>query len=431
MMIVVDRFSNVMSGVEVSIDLGSSSSKQGLVGRGRNYESHGSNSSPFSPEDRVQSSSSDKILRIIFSDRDCRRLFYFLTLMSTITLIQVLYGTHVGSLGLISAAFHSVFDCLSLVISLTAMVFTKHRPTGKFSYGYDRFEILSSFSNGVFLLFVSLFLLFESIERLGEPEEFHGIESGPIVFVAFLGLLVNIIGVSFFYDARVRRQETQRQPARSENVYTILVHITLDAVANLGVILSTWLISHGWLLADPLVAIGIIALIGYNALPICARTAKILLQTTPPALKDALERSLREASTIEGVLECRNEHFWTQSHNIHVGSVIVRVGSGVNEQEILQKVHALFDPLVSDFTAEKNQLSSESGVQRSYISYSNPSAPGSRSYTSKPTTSSYSSTINSSESFFFYTCNGSTSTSPFINWAISRSDKSALRGASS
>ncbi|PRP86506.1 hypothetical protein PROFUN_05288 [Planoprotostelium fungivorum] len=68
-----------------------------------------------------------------------------------------------------------------------------------------------------------------------------------------------------------------------------------------------------------------------------------------------------------------------------------------------------------------------SNPDRNYISYSDPSAPGSRSYTSGLSTSSYSRFINTSVSFFSYTGNGSTSTSPFINWAVSRSDKSAQR----
>jgi len=350
--------------MEVSIDLNSLNRGQDGVGKRRTYDQtpaagghghqhHGHthyDHEPFKEEETT--SSWTKIIRTILSDRDCKRVFYFLTLQSSITLLQITYGTFAGSLGLVSAAFHSVFDCLSLVISLVAMICSKQRPTNKFSYGYDRFEILSSFSNGVFLMFVSLFLLFESIERISEPEEYHGEKSAPIIFVAFLGLVVNILGVAFFYDARGKPDPLARQQARSENVYSILVHISMDAVANVGVILSTFLMSHDWLLADPVVAIGIICLIGYNALPFVTRNAQILLQTTPLQIRDLLEKSLREATTIEGVLECRNEHFWTQSHNSHVGSVIVRVGANVDEQVVLRKVHGIFDPLISDFTVQ-------------------------------------------------------------------------------
>jgi len=38
---------------------------------------------------------------------------------------------------------------------------------------------------------------------------------------------------------------------------------------------------------------------------------RILLQTTPSHIIGQLDKLLREACTLDGVLEFRNEHFWT------------------------------------------------------------------------------------------------------------------------
>lgn len=46
--------------------------------------------------------------------------------------------------------------------------------------------------------------------------------------------------------------------------------------------------------ADAFVAVGIVCLIMYNAIPICKRTGKVLLQTTPVTIKDQLDKALRE-----------------------------------------------------------------------------------------------------------------------------------------
>ncbi len=121
--------------------------------------------------------------------------------------------------------------------------------------------------------------------------------------------------------------------AHQENLYSIFVHVAVDAIANVGVILSIWLMAmyvslslintmifilnirntsvilstflrnymyiyRGWLLADPIVAIGIIGLMVTNAIPICQRTGKVLLQTTPLTIKDQLDKYLREVRTI-------------------------------------------------------------------------------------------------------------------------------------
>ncbi len=47
--------------------------------------------------------------------------------------------------------------------------------------------------------------------------------------------------------------------------------------------------------------------------PLTVYTGRVLLQTTPSHVVPQLDRLLREALTIDGVLEFKNEHFWTVS----------------------------------------------------------------------------------------------------------------------
>jgi len=265
-------------------------------------------------------------------------------------LIEVFYGSWTSSLGLMSAAFHTTFDFISMVISLAAMVLAKHQPTKKFSYGYDRFEILSGFSNGVFLLFVSLFLLKDVIERLFEPVQMQMTHRSSIILVSTLGISVNVAGGIFFREHAVTRGEVRL--AHEENIYSILVHIFVDTIGYLGVIASAVLMSWGWDLADPLVALLIIALILYNAIPICKRTGKVLLQTTPTTLKDQVEKLIAQVKSIGGVIEVYNPHFWTQSPGVFVGNFRVKVTSESNEQIVRVAITNLFAPLIAHFTVE-------------------------------------------------------------------------------
>ena len=55
--------------------------------------------------------------------------------------------------------------------------------------------------------------------------------------------------------------------------------------------------------------------------PMSLYTGKILLQTTPAHVLPQLERCLREALTIDGVLEFKHEHFWTVSFGKLVRSI--------------------------------------------------------------------------------------------------------------
>jgi len=200
-----------------------------------------------------------------------------------------------------------------------------------------------------FLLFVSLFVIFDAVERLFEPPP-HSAQTQSLILVAILGLVVNVVGILFFHEHLQTRSEIRH--AREENIYVIAVHMFLDCIGSIGVIVAAWLSSLGWVMADPIVAIAITFLIIYNAIPICKRTAKVLLQTAPTSFKDQLDKALREACTLEGVLEYRNEHFWTQSPGVFVGSLYVRVRSDANEQVVLSRVRSLFTPLISHLTVQ-------------------------------------------------------------------------------
>jgi Co/Zn/Cd efflux system component len=63
------------------------------------------------------------------------------------------------------------FDCTGLLAGLAASVITKWKANDRYSYGYVRAEVIAGFVNSLFLLFISFFILSESVERLIEPPE--------------------------------------------------------------------------------------------------------------------------------------------------------------------------------------------------------------------------------------------------------------------
>lgn len=130
-------------------------------------------------------------VRLILADRNSRNLFMFLLLNFTFAFVELIYGVWSNSLGtyivcrlfmsknnvyifivgLISDSFHMFFDCTGLLAGLFASVITKWKANDKYSYGYVRAEILAGFVNGLFLLFISFFLMSEAVERAIEPPE--------------------------------------------------------------------------------------------------------------------------------------------------------------------------------------------------------------------------------------------------------------------
>jgi hypothetical protein len=59
-----------------------------------------------------------------------------------------------------------------------------------------------------------------------------------------------------------------------------------------------------------------------------------------------------QVSAVDGVLECTDEHYWTQSPGVVVGSLHVRVRSNADEQAILSTVHRIFGKFITHLTVQ-------------------------------------------------------------------------------
>ena len=105
-------------------------------------------------------------LRTILASPESRKIFYFLLLNLLFMLVQMLYGVWTNSLGLISDAIHMAFDCMAIAMGLFASVMSGWARNERFTYGYGRVETLSGFANGIFLILISVFIVFEAVQRL-------------------------------------------------------------------------------------------------------------------------------------------------------------------------------------------------------------------------------------------------------------------------
>ncbi|CAE6418021.1 unnamed protein product [Rhizoctonia solani] len=131
-------------------------------------------------------------VKTILANPESRKIFYFLVLNMCYMLVQMLYGIWTNSLGLISDAIHMAFDCMAIAVGLLASVMATWPANEKFTYGYGRIETLSGFANGIFLILISIFIIFEAIQRLLDPPEMN---TSQLLLVSGLGLGVNLFGM--------------------------------------------------------------------------------------------------------------------------------------------------------------------------------------------------------------------------------------------
>ena len=83
-----------------------------------------------------------------------------------------------------------------LALAAAAFHVSKRPAGGSLTYGYQRFQILAAFVNGLSLLLIVGWILYEAVSRFLSPQEVMG---QTMLIVASLGLLVNIVAFAVLH----------------------------------------------------------------------------------------------------------------------------------------------------------------------------------------------------------------------------------------
>lgn len=222
------------------------------------------------------------------------RITAYLVLTVVVMLLEFVYGYITNSLGLISDSFHMLLDALSLLIGLCATYISGWPPNKENPFGFARYEVICSFINGILLLFIAFAVMVESVERIVSTPEIDG----PYLFhVAFVGLLVNIIGFLFFHDSCSHSHGSHSD----QNLRAIYLHILADLLGSISVLISTVALSYGFRLADPICSGFTSVLIGGSAISLIRETGSVLLlvgEQTCSNLSDSIALEVRKMTSI-------------------------------------------------------------------------------------------------------------------------------------
>jgi cobalt-zinc-cadmium efflux system protein len=241
-----------------------------------------------------------------------RALAVVLALTAGFTVVEIVGGLLTGSLALLADAGHMLSDNLSLGLALFAAWLATRPATPEKSFGYRRAEILAALANGMTLVAISIWVFVEAFSRLREPTEVLGT---PMLAVAALGLLVNLIGAAILY----------RSGGDSLNVEGAMRHVLADALGSVGAMAAaTVIILTGWRYADPLISIAIGFLILGSSWKLLKDSTNILLEATPRNLN--AEDVGRKMVAAEGVVEVHDLHIWTITSGFPALSAHVLVG---------------------------------------------------------------------------------------------------------
>uniref|UniRef100_A0A8C1NKR9 Solute carrier family 30 member 6 n=1 Tax=Cyprinus carpio TaxID=7962 RepID=A0A8C1NKR9_CYPCA len=302
-------------------------------------------------------------LRLVTSDRRSWRILLFAVLNLICTACLLMWCSSTNSMA-------GVFGSHSLITCLLSFWVTVKKPSPVYSFGFERFEVLAVFASTVLVQLGALFILKESVERFVEQPEVH---TGRLLVGTFVALFFNLLtllsvknkpfvfvsgaaSTSWLQEhvADLSRSLCGLVPALRSLLLPRMnpfVLINLAGACALGITYMLIEINN-YNAMDTASAVAIALMTFGTMYPMSVYSGKVLLQTTPSHVIGQLDKLLREVSTLDGVLEVRNEHFWTIGFGSLAGSIHVRIRRDADEQMVLAHVTNRLHTLVSPLTVQ-------------------------------------------------------------------------------
>lgn len=231
------------------------------------------------------------------NESSLRRVLIALVLTGTFMLVEIVGGIISGSLALLADAGHMLTDTMALSLAAMAFHVSKRPPNGSLTYGYQRFQILAAFVNGLSLLAVVGWILFEAVSRFITPRDVMG---EMMLAVAAAGLIINLISFAVLHTG----------DKENLNIRGAALHVAGDLLGSIAAIVAAIIIIYtGWTPIDPILSVAVAALILKSAWSLVKRSAHILLEGAPEWLDvDSLQE--RIVANVPGVGEIHHVHIW-------------------------------------------------------------------------------------------------------------------------
>jgi cobalt-zinc-cadmium efflux system protein len=213
--------------------------------------------------------------------------------------IEAFYGWRVNSLALLADAVHNLSDVAGLVLAWGGALAIRLVPDARHTYGWKRATILAAFANALLLLVAMGGLAWEAIGRLMSHEVSLQEQGVTIMLVAGIGIVVNTATALLFMRGR----------EHDLNIRGAFLHMAADALVSAGVVvagaLTLW---QGWTWLDPVVSLGIAAVILWGTWDLFKQSLHMLFDGVPAHIDPQAVHDCLAA--LPGVTQVHDLHIW-------------------------------------------------------------------------------------------------------------------------
>ncbi len=275
------------------------------------------------------------------------RLLVVIIFNVIITVAEFIGGIASGSLSLISDAWHNLSDVLALMLGYAGERVSEKEGSKFYTFGLKRFEVLIALVNGLSLLGIGIYIVYEAIERFLNPSP---INISVMIPVAIVGLFGNAF--SIFVLAKNKED--------SLNMKAAFTHLLYDTISSIAVISAGVIIYFTNLLwIDLFISLIIVVMMVLSSIGIVKESLRIFLQGAPENIDPSeVYDSLVALEFIESI---HGLHIWSVSSNEIFLSCHVCIGENNNNgDEIIGEINFLlkdkFEITHTTLQIENNQL---------------------------------------------------------------------------
>lgn len=229
-------------------------------------------------------------------------------------------GVYTGSVAIISDAVHDIGDAASIGISFVLEKISKKQPDDNYTYGYARYSVIGSIITTSILLFGSVAVIYNAINRIINPADIK--YDGMIAF-AVVGVCVNFCAAYF-----TRGGESINQKA-------VNLHM-LEDVLGWAVVLVGAIVMKltDFALIDPVMSVGVAVFILYNAVKNLKEVIDIFLEKVPHNID--VNEIKENIKGIDGVVDVHHIHIWSMDGQNSYATM--HVVTNADSHEIKEKI---------------------------------------------------------------------------------------------
>jgi cobalt-zinc-cadmium efflux system protein len=259
-----------------------------------------------------------------------KKLKVVLVITILFLIVEVIAAIFTNSLALIANAIHMFTDVAGIGLALFAINFSSKRSaTPKKTYGFYRMEILAALINSTIILILSFYIIYESYWRLFEPKEIEGLY---VLVIAFIGLLVNLVGIKILH----------KHAKENINVEGAYLEVLKDMYGSCAVIVTALiLIFTSLYIIDPIISIGLSLFILPRAWSLMKRVVNILMEGVPSNISyEEVKKSILEVKGVIGIFDL---HLWTITSGFDAMTAHVVISDISKSQSILKEITAILE----------------------------------------------------------------------------------------